>query len=261
MGIWIKQVSTSEKMRYGVVRPRVGGSYRRRPVSRQARLAWIPAFAGMTRRPRRYCFSIYSLILFVPVVLTFILTTAGFVCPSGKILNPEGFAPGDQSPRTCEDGWVKYEGNPVFNKGTAGEWDEGGVTCFVVRHFPWGYMMWYSCAAAFDNGFGLATSDDGVNWSRNPNNPVMVPDSGVAVWGPEVLHDGERYRMWYVCNTTGASGIYYAWSDDGVSWTQSEHNPVIDHGGCDAVIWDGRQYRMFLQHSTRGQHGFELLVS
>lgn len=196
--------------------------------------------------------------LCVPFII-WLLVMAAVACPGGRVgngISDDEFGPPRESPRVCDDGWVKYAGNPVFNNGAAGEWDEGGVTCFVVRHFPWGYMMWYSCGAAYERGFGLATSDDGVNWTRHPDNPVMAPDSGVVVWGPEVLHDGEHYHMWFVARGPDFEGIGHATSDDGAVWVQSEHNPVIGYGGCNAVIWDGERYRMFLQ-----AEGFKLLLS
>ncbi len=184
-------------------------------------------------------------------------------CPSG---HPEACPddncapiPKDNLHSTQEENWQKYANNPVF-LGVEGEWD-AGPTCFVVRHFPWGYMMIYSAGGNFGSGFGLATSEDGITWERHPNNPIMVPDSGVVVWGPELLHDGERYHLWYVSSGMDQSGISHATSDDAVHWTQSENNPVIDHGGCHAVIWDGEQYRIFIQHASGRQHGFELQVS
>jgi len=173
----------------------------------------------------------------------------------------------------CQDidngDWVKYEGNPVFLKGEPGEWDSAGVTCFVVRHFPHAYMMWYSISGQWARGFGLARSRDGIDWVRHGDGGVMVPDSGVTVWGPEVLYDGELYRMWYVSRGLDGEmdGISYCTSGDGIEWTQSENNPVIDHGGCNAVIWDdeNEQYRMFLQGSIRidrqPRSAFELLTS
>lgn len=186
-------------------------------------------------------------------------------CPGGRELCGDKDvlfgAPQQKAAGMAEDGWEKFPGNPVFGNGAEGEWDAGGVTCFVVRHFPWGYRMFYSCGGNYASGFGLATSDDGINWERHPDNPVMVPDSGVTVWGPEVLHDGERYHIWYVSRGPNMDGISHATSEDGVSWAPSEHNPVIDHGGCHAVIWDGERYRMFIQHSSGRQHGFEMQFS
>ncbi|MFH0766042.1 MAG: T9SS type A sorting domain-containing protein [Calditrichota bacterium] len=203
----------------------------------------------------------------IAFVLVLALSAAGTIdaCPLGKpdcgeaktdVWQPDP----DAVRQMAEEGWVKYEGNPVFLSGEEGQWDAEGVTCFLARHFPWGYMLWYSAGGVW-SGFGLAQSEDGIHWTRHEANPVMVPDSGVTVWGPEVIHDGERYHMWFVSRGMGMDGISHCTSPDGVNWVQSENNPVLDHGGCNAVIWDGERYRMFLQHSSGRQHGFELLLS
>jgi predicted GH43/DUF377 family glycosyl hydrolase len=189
----------------------------------------------------------------------------GITCPNGRgACDEKDFVPLESASRIAspdDSTWQKYAGNPVFLSGDSGAWDDGGVTCFVVKHFPWAYMMYYSAGGNYGRGFGLATSEDGIHWTRHEANPVMVPDSGVVVWGPEVLHDGERYHMWYVSRGPDMDGISHATSDDGVQWIQSENNPVIDHGGCHAVIWDGQQYRMFIQHSSGRRHGFQLATS
>jgi len=210
---------------------------------------------------------LFSMLLISPEISNLV------ACPQGKpgCGDEDTFTPFKGGESSINDGdWVKYEHNPVFTKGDSADWDEAGVTCFCVRHFPWGYMMWYTAAApGAHKGFGLATSEDGINWERHPDNPVMMPDSSVTVWGPEVLHDGEQYHMWYVSRgMEGAmDGISHATSEDGIEWFQSEHNPVVDHGGCVAVIWDPNieQYRMFLQHTTRVQRqqrsAFQLLTS
>ncbi len=189
-----------------------------------------------------------------------VMVSCGICCPKGKgscKTSEESFVPSEEAKRELdEDGWVKYRGNPVFLKGEGRVWDMFGVTCFLVRHFPWGYMMYYSVSGQW-TGFGLAESEDGITWTRHENNPVMVPDDSVTVWGPEVLHDGEVYHMWYVSRGPGMNGISHCTSEDGAQWTQSENNPVIDHGGCNSVIWDGERYRMHLQVNE----GFELLFS
>ncbi len=214
-----------------------------------------------------------SRILFI-VLLVLGLITPSLVwsCPNGQVGDPndDRFVPSKEAiQELANNDWVKYEGNPVFLKGEGEDWDAAGITCFVVRHFPHAYMMWYSVSAEWFRGFGLAQSRDGISWVRHGEGGVMVPDSSVTVWGPEVLYDGELYRMWYVSRGLDGAmdGISYCTSRDGVEWTQCENNPVIDHGGCTAVIWDEEheQFRMFLQGSTQlgreTRSSFELLTS
>jgi len=201
------------------------------------------------------------------------IATVVYSCPKGKpgCGDDDTFIPFKEGETAIDnEDWVKYEFNPVFTKGDSASWDAAGVTCFCVRHFPHGYMMWYTAAApGAHKGFGLATSEDGINWERHPDNPVMEPDTSVTVWGPEVLYNGERYDMWYVSRGMDGAmdGVSHATSEDGVVWIQSENNPVVDHGGCMAVIWDPNAeiYRMFLQHTTRVERqprsAFELLTS
>ncbi|MBT7618849.1 MAG: T9SS type A sorting domain-containing protein [Calditrichaeota bacterium] len=207
------------------------------------------------------------------ILLVIPLISVTHACPKGKpgCGDDDTFTPFKGGETAIDNGnWEKYEFNPVFTKGDSASWDAAGVTCFCVRHFPHSYMMWYTASAPGANkGFGLATSEDGINWERHPDNPVMVPDTSVTVWGPEVLYNGERYDMWYVSRGMDGEmdGISHATSEDGVEWVQSEENPVIDHGGCMAVIWDpnAEVYRMFLQHTTRvgrqPRSAFELLTS
>ncbi len=211
------------------------------------------------------------LYLLIFIILSSTLSSVVLSCPRGQAGDDDDVFLSTDDPQQDphRDNWTKFEDNPVFSKGEEGEWDAAGVTCFVVRHFPQAYMMWYSISGEFNRGFGLASSRNGIDWVRHRDNPVMVPDSNVTVWGPEVLYDGELYRMWYVSRGLGGDmeGISYCTSENGIEWTQSDNNPVIDHGGCTSVIWDTEHeyYRMFLQTSTQvgrqPRSAFELLVS
>ena len=64
-------------------------------------------------------------------------------------------------------------------------------------------------------------------------------DAGL-VWQPCVIKDGDIFKMWY----TGAaewlfsgppSKIGYAWSTDGIEWTKSEANPIMEA----EFVWEG----------------------
>ena len=93
--------------------------------------------------------------------------------------------------------------NPVLNIGASLRWDDKSVQSPNVLHIGDSYYMWYS--AQNDSGTieatGLATSSDGVQWTRNEGNPVLVPSSGgwdtdFAAVGT-VLLSGNTFHMWY----------------------------------------------------------------
>jgi hypothetical protein len=137
--------------------------------------------------------------------------------------------------------------------------------------------MWYSSfydTKSGPGGIGLATSRDGVHWTRvNDGHPVLgiSADQTISagrfdagqVMGPEVLHDGQRWLMWY----TGMgldrheSGFGYyrigaATSFDGIDWTRIDGNsPIFDVGSVGSsdsvqvatpsVLRDADGYRMW----------------
>jgi len=100
------------------------------------------------------------------------------------------------------------------------------------------YHMWYSCVAADDNSrIAHATSFDGIEWTKDIENPVMdlgSPgdlDSNELIH-PCVIHEPPLFRMWY--NGVGGTGtleqrILYAVSLDGVSWARDDE-PALEPG-------------------------------
>ncbi len=144
--------------------------------------------------------------------------------------------------------WTKYQGNPVLNPGSAGEWDDGGVYSPTVVYHGGTYHMWYSASGGGTGGeIGYATSPDGVTWSKYDDpattihpyaesDPVLNPGSS-GEWDdgyiahPDVLYDGATYHMWYNgCDVTGTRAIGYATSPDGINWTKHPGNPVLNPG-------------------------------
>ncbi len=86
-----------------------------------------------------------------------------------------------------ETTWTKYNGgaDPVLS-GTGGEWDEGTAHDPFVLYASGTYTMWY------DNGYvdfasiGIATSTDGVSWTKSLSNPVLTPGTP-GQWGQPVI--------------------------------------------------------------------------
>lgn len=169
---------------------------------------------------------------------------------------------------TSADGttWTKVAGNPVFVAGTAGSWDESYVREPSVVKVGATYHMWYAGTNAWPAfSIGHATSSDGLTWTRDPANPVLVPSPGAfddaTVYGPRVVHYGGAFHMWY-SGGDGASDevweIGYASSCDldGSTWTKDPDNPVLTLGTAPAwdcgdsvdyctVLHDGTDWRMW----------------
>jgi len=130
---------------------------------------------------------------------------------------------------TSSDGlsWTRYGSNPVLNPGPSG-WDSSEVQCPSVLFNGSHYCMWYS--GTLNIQVGLATSIDGINWTKYAGNPVFTQGHD-----PSVLFNGSTYEMWY----SGNDGtIKYATSPNGISWTQSSSNPVLNHGASGS--WDSK---------------------
>ena len=123
------------------------------------------------------------------------------------------------------------------------------------------YQMWYTSSNSdqFGNfGMGYAISSDGTNWNTNPSNPLFEADTTawdqdsvagqVIVWDPiekEYVMAYQGYTQgsgeydWTTGETdSGVWGIGIATSPDGVSWTKSAKNPVINFTE-DFDVWSG----------------------
>jgi len=115
---------------------------------------------------------------------------------------------------TSTDGihWTKYSPNPVLSgSGTPGAWDYGGVREPSVVKLAGIYYMWYAGWDGSSYGasgsaiwkIGLATSSDGIGWTKSPSNPVLTASvsgwDSEEVYSPSVVYDSSSstYQMWY----------------------------------------------------------------
>lgn len=161
--------------------------------------------------------------------------------------------------------WNKYSNNPILQNGPSSSWDMSGVSFPYIIYNGTGYMMWFTGAGP-DARIGLATSPDGMTWTKYSENPVLSVGSG-STWdsnnvaSPCVLYDGQLYRMWYQGSITGTNryNIGYATSTDGINWVKYASNPVLkssssgwEQGDVSGpnVIFDGVQFKMYYTGST-----------
>jgi len=171
--------------------------------------------------------------------------------------------------------WTKY-GFPVL-EGSNGTWDSLAietVSVIVDTLAPLAerFKLWYCGTDDADqilyHNMGYAYSDNGINWTKYPSNPVLTAEStatGIDVLGfegPSVVFDGSTYHIWYSCIPVynnlqywdGWVNIAYASSPDGINWTKKTDEPAfkISQNGWDSlfvqtpdVILIGNTFHMF----------------
>jgi len=93
---------------------------------------------------------------------------------------------------TSVDGenWDKYDGNPVVDLGNSNDFDRTHVAGPSVLWDGKHYLMYY-----FGNyGIGIAYSDNGTDWIKSEENPILT---GNSIMLPNVLLMGNCYKVWY----------------------------------------------------------------
>jgi len=109
--------------------------------------------------------------------------------------------------------WTRYGNSPVVDLGAPGEWDSNYVTNgSMIPGDDGTWRMWYSGGqSSAHQGIGYATSSDGINWTRDPGNPLYSVNDGVdwrddRCYTPSVLSsttnfdghgDAAHYKMWF----------------------------------------------------------------
>ena len=144
--------------------------------------------------------------------------------------------------------WTKYgNGVAVMPAGDSGAWDIW-IDTPEILHDTAGYKLYYfgdTLAGGSDKlpshraSIGVATSSDGINWTKFPGNPVLTHGSDTEwdrswIESPAVLWDSSTgtYMMWYsgVDTLTWRICIGLATSPDGFVWTKYAGNPVLQPG-------------------------------
>jgi predicted GH43/DUF377 family glycosyl hydrolase len=144
---------------------------------------------------------------------------------------------------THETNWTKYNGGvePVLS-GAPGEWDEEAAYDPSVLYAGGVYTMWY------DNGtsIGVATSTNGIAWTKSVSNPVLSPgtktdwgDPVVLIYAPDsksTVLDGFTVRNGY---EEDGGGIYVAASQATIQNCTVMSNTAHGSGGGINVEWEG----------------------
>ncbi|MBI2900194.1 MAG: hypothetical protein HYY17_08410 [Planctomycetes bacterium] len=137
---------------------------------------------------------------------------------------------------TSPDGisWARRS-QPVLSPGNFGEFDGLFAEApAVIRRDDGTYLMFYSGNNGISYRIGLATSPDGVMWTKR--GVVVDVGAGFGAWDSKSVSDasvvrvGSRYHLYYSgfsFDTNQALGVGLATSDDGVAWTKVSVNAPI----------------------------------
>lgn len=97
---------------------------------------------------------------------------------------------------TSTDGvnWIK---NPLPVLDASAGWEGPDVGDVSILLEDGVYSMWYHG----QSGIGQATSTDGISWTKDPNNPILIPDPGgfdsKRVLKPSVVKKDNIYYLYY----------------------------------------------------------------
>ncbi len=123
--------------------------------------------------------------------------------------------------------WIDYQNNPILQPQFNG-YDNDGITQPKILKDGNIYKMWYVAeAGSYVKYIMYAESQDGINWNRPINHPVMYPGY-YGTWDDMAVHPGAIikedgiYKMYYSgwSDPYGEWDVGYATSSDGINWTK-----------------------------------------
>jgi predicted GH43/DUF377 family glycosyl hydrolase len=168
---------------------------------------------------------------------------------------------------------------PVLKKGHTDSWDAVWLESPAVIYEDGLYKMWYT-GMTTEGGkargqIGYATSTDGIDWDKHPDNPLVnVGGEGsgedYVVGACTVIKRDSLYEMWYggmsradmaLNEKVDTVNVGYATSSDGIYWQKYHGNPVMttysptydpDSGGpwAPCVLFIDSEYRMWYESGS-----------
>ena len=151
--------------------------------------------------------------------------------------------------------WEKWK--VALEAGHKGSWEER-VNRASVCEIDGKWLMWYTGQSRNNSAIGIATSDDGIRFTRMQQKPILVPSEPYekgSVMNPCVLWDKDEkiFKMWYAAGEQFEPDVLcYAESKDGINWERYANNPILEKsnekydqckvGGCDILKENDRYY-------------------
>lgn len=112
--------------------------------------------------------------------------------------------------------WTKFAGNPIFEPGEPGSWDDRHVRPRTLARLGDWYYMFYEGAHQNDGGWppwadqvGMARSQDLIHWERYPYNPIISTTTSkqsgdVGLIQPSAFVSDDTLYVFYGCIRSGS---------------------------------------------------------
>ncbi len=130
--------------------------------------------------------------------------------------------------------WTRHGDQPLL-RGLGGSMDP------CLRKFNGQYVLWYVGQQGKSYRIFRATSPDGVKWTKHPKPVLPLGGKGdfdeTSQAGPVVVKVDDVFYLFHLGGSSKGWKGGLATSRDGVHWTKSKANPILEAGGKDD--WDG----------------------
>jgi len=157
-----------------------------------------------------------------------------------------------------------YTNSPVLRTGATGEWDAGALGSMTVLKVGEIFHMYYEAWGVRGKSsgdyltlqIGHAISRDGVNWTKDPANPVLPKGDANAwdrdgTWDPFVLYEDGVFKMWYGGGADTHCDWGYAVSADGVHFEKRGQLSHLGNVEDDHVVYDKATGRYYIYYWDR----------
>ncbi|MBU0846630.1 family 43 glycosylhydrolase, partial [Patescibacteria group bacterium] len=142
------------------------------------------------------------------------------------------------------DKWIWHDDCPILTVGAGGEWDDTSLAGGSVIKVGDTYYLYYSARTALGTSWaiGVATSPDGVNFTKYAGNPILQnaaldPEEDIYIWSPIVLYYEGVFYMYYTGRyTPNKECIRLATSSDGFTFTKQ--GTMLSPDDADAEAWE-----------------------
>lgn len=153
--------------------------------------------------------------------------------------------------------FTPFEGNPVFEGGDKGEWDELiRERGFILKEDAL-YRMWYTGykdTVSNIKYLGYATSTDGIQWKRHEDNPVFTEKWTEDMFVQKVgglyymFAEGTKDRAHLLSSSDGIQ-----WEEEGDLVIKTTEGEVIEPPYGTPTLWieDGK-WHLFYERNDRG---------